>query len=805
MLPQDTFEIPPTPGPPAPSRVDRGRLLRGARIVALVVALGLVPLTVGSFLVERQSRDAELIHLDASLTNVADAEAGALEAYFARARAIVLVSARNPAFRSLYGSAGGRTPAVTATGETIGEVNAALAYLEQLYPDSIGEACFIDSRGPELARVVRGERAPVADLSPDESDAPFFAPAFRRRPGQISQAEPYVSPDTREWVISNATQIAGLPGGSRAIVHFEVTIESFRQASAELAGGFEVAVVDAGSGRVLFDSAERQVPGTRLGRPGDRRYVSVVRQGDAAGVVDLAGSRTVYRRLAVDTGNANDWFVVASAPPPPTAGLGVLLKPTAIALLFVLVAIGLWIAHRWLRRSDEATTDPLTGLPNRRLFNDRIAQALATARREGQPLAVMLIDLDRFKEVNDALGHHFGDVLLQEVSRRLRRVLRESDTVARLGGDEFALLLPRVPDAATSVEVAEKIRRAIGAPLALKAQLSLEVEASVGIALFPEHGTEAPELLRRADVAMYVAKATRHGQVVYSADQDHGNVERLSLVAELRRAIDQGELVLHYQPKVELGTGEMRCVEALVRWQHPERGLLGPGEFIPMAEHTALIKPLTLYVLERALTDCRRWEDEGITVSVAVNLSAHHLADPGLPADVARILATTGLDPSRLELEITESALMADPARALTILEQLSEMGVALSIDDFGVGYSSLNYLKKLPVGVLKIDRSFVMNMETSPDDAMIVRSTIDLARNLGLRTVAEGVESLRVMNALQALGCDAAQGFHVSRAISADALVEWSRANLGDAAVTGREPGHLSSPEDYPAPSAQA
>ena len=771
---------------------DPRRVARGARILALVVALGLIPLTVGTFLVERQSREQEVVRLDARLATVAYAETSALEEYFARARSIILISAQNPAFRSVYRSSGSRLPGVPARGRTFGEVNAPLAYLEQLYPNSIGEACFIDSRGPELARVVKGERALVADLSPDESGNPFFAPTFRLHAGQVFQAEPYVSPDTREWVISNSTPVAGLPARSRAIVHFEVTIESFRRASADVGrGSFDITVVDGRSGRVVFAADEPQLVGAPLGRPGDRGFVPVARKGGAAGKLDLEGRRTAYRRLTATQHNANDWYVVVGSAPVAEVGLGAIASPTALGFLMVLVAFGLWVTRRWLRRSDEASSDPLTGLPNRRLFNDRIEQALATARREGHSLTVMLIDLDRFKEVNDALGHHFGDLLLQQVSARLREVVRESDTVARLGGDEFAILLPRVRDREAAVDVAEKVRRAIGAPLAVKEGLVLEVEASVGIALFPQHGPGAAELLRRADVAMYVAKATRSGQVVYSTDHDQGNVERLSLVAELRRAIDEQELVVHYQPKVDLNTGEMKGVEALVRWQHPQRGFLGPDQFIPMAEHTALIKPLTLFVLERALTDCRRWEEDGISVSVSVNLSANHLMDAGLPDEVAGLLSAAGLDPGRLELEITETALMAEPARALEVLRGLSELGVVLSIDDFGVGYSSLNYLKKLPIDVLKIDRSFVMNMELSPEDAMIVRSTIELARNLGLRTVAEGVESIIVMERLRALGCDLAQGFYLSRAISADELLKWGRGNEATAAdPSGRRPG---------------
>jgi diguanylate cyclase (GGDEF)-like protein len=758
---------------------DRGRRARAARVVALVVALGLIPLIAGTLALDRQTLRHERTRLDASLANVADAERAALEAYFARARAVILVAAQNPSFRSAYRAADADPRSLATAPARYDGANEALAYLERLYPTSIGEACFIDRRGHEIARAVRGVRAPSDDLSPDETGAPFFAPGFRQRVGQVYQTAPYVSPDTDDWVIANATPIAGLRGGAGAIVHFEVAVESFRRAAAAVGRGrFDITVVDGRTGRVVFDADEPQRIGARLGRPGDRRFEGLARRTVAAGTLDLDGRRGVYRRLHRARGNANDWYVVATAAPPAGTGAAALLSGPVLGLMGVLVVIGLVVARHWLRRGDEAASDPLTGLPNRRLFNDRLEQALATARREGHPLTVMLIDLDRFKEINDALGHHFGDVLLRQVSTRLREALRESDTVARLGGDEFAILLPRGGDTGDSERVAEKIRAAIGAPLTLKDGLTLEVEASVGIARFPEHGREPHELLRCADVAMYVAKAARSGQVVYATDQDEGNIERLSLVAELRRALDQEELVVQYQPKVELTSGAVSGVEALVRWRHPERGLLGPDQFIPMAERTSLIKPLTLFVLERALTDCRGWQDEGIAMSVSVNLSANHLMDTDLPVDVAALVTASGLDPGRLELEITETALMFDPGRALEVLDGLSRLGVKLSIDDFGVGYSSLNYLKRLPVDVLKIDRSFVMNMEASGEDAMIVRSTIDLARNLGLRTVAEGVESTVTLESLRELGCDLAQGFVFSRPVPADALLEWARAH---------------------------
>ena len=421
--------------------------------------------------------------------------------------------------------------------------------------------------------------------------------------------------------------------------------------------------------------------------------------------------------------------------------------------------IALADAHR------QAVTDSLTGLPNRRLFNDRAERAIARARRDGLRVAVMIIDLDRFKEVNDTLGHRSGDVLLQEVARRLVRSVRESDTIARLGGDEFAVLLPDATDAAGAARAAAALCDVIAEPILLEG-LSLDTEASIGIALFPGDGDDVAQLLQRADVAMYTAKGDHLGYAFYGAEHDHYSPERLALVGELRTGIEEGQLVLHYQPQVDLETGDMAGVEVLLRWQHPVRGLLAPDEFVPLAEHTTLIIPLTLHVITRALAQLVEWDAQGRRLSVAVNVSARNLLDPGFADAVDACLSLAGVEPGRLELEITETVLMANPARAMEVLSRLSDMGVGLSIDDFGTGYSSLDYLKRLPVDVLKIDKSFVMNMADDPADAMIVRSTIDLARNLGLRVVAEGIEDQSAYDMLRSLGCHVGQGFLMSRPV---------------------------------------
>ena len=414
-----------------------------------------------------------------------------------------------------------------------------------------------------------------------------------------------------------------------------------------------------------------------------------------------------------------------------------------------------------------ALHDPLTDLPNRSLFHDRAQQAILASRRDQTGIALMILDLDRFKEVNDTLGHHNGDLLLQEIGTRLRGGLRESDSVARLGGDEFGLLLPNVADGAEALMLGERVRAVLRRPFTLEG-VTLDVEASIGIAIYPEHGDDVDSLLQRADVAMYLAKEDRSGCELYASDRDEYSPHRLALAAELRRALDEKELVLHYQPKADLSDGRIVAVEALVRWQHPEHGLLTPDQFVPLAEATGLIRELTLTVLDEALHQQRVWRDDGIDIRVAVNLSARDLYDLTLPASTAELLAKHDVPPTSLELEITESVIVADPMRARAILNRLSEMGVVLAIDDYGTGYSSLGYLKRLPIDEMKIDRSFVMQMADDRNDAAIVRSTVELGRNLGLKVVAEGVETAAAWAHLKALGCDFAQGYYLSKPVPA-------------------------------------
>lgn len=423
--------------------------------------------------------------------------------------------------------------------------------------------------------------------------------------------------------------------------------------------------------------------------------------------------------------------------------------------------------------SEEALTyqarhDALTDLPNRTFLRERLDAAIA-ATHEVAPFALLFLDLNRFKDVNDTFGHHVGDALLERVTRRMRTSVRGSEFIARLGGDEFAVVLPGADASAATLE-ARRLLSILDAPFHVLDHV-FDVGVSMGIALYPEHGTDSATLMRRADVAMYAAKRTERGHMTYAPDQDPTDPERLRLVAELRSAIDTGGLLLHYQPQVDLATGEMRQVEALVRWQHPERGLLMPGVFIPVAEENNLTGRLTEWVLHEALQQVSAWRSRGLDLRVAVNVSARTLHDEALVVTVRRLLERFHLPVGSLVLEITESGIMLDPERSLQTLVELHQMGVELSIDDFGTGYSSLSYLRRLPAGEIKVDRSFVADMVTNHDSAIIVRSIVDLAHNLGLRVVAEGVEDAETLETLRLLGADMAQGYHLARPLPPAAI----------------------------------
>ena len=440
-----------------------------------------------------------------------------------------------------------------------------------------------------------------------------------------------------------------------------------------------------------------------------------------------------------------------------------LLLPPVIAVYTV--------ASVALDRERRALSDALTNLPNRVLLAERAAAALS-ARESTHVVALALFDLDRFKEVNDTLGHHVGDRLLQVVAQRLAAAVRPCDTVARLGGDEFAVLLPELPDASNAVDAVSRLRQAVTEPIVLEGLL-IDVGASVGLAICPADGVDLDALLQRADVAMYLSKES--GAVEqYDVGRDHNSTSRLAMLGELRLAIETDQLELHYQPKAELATGRVTGVEALVRWRHPDRGLIPPDDFIPLAERSGLIEQLTAWVLDSALAQVAAWRDQGLLLQVAVNVSVKDLSGFVLTDRVAACLTAYDVPAHLLQLEVTEGSLMAEPVRAGAELGRLAALGVSLSLDDFGTGWSSLGHLRQLPVQELKIDRSFVQRMGDGARDVAIVRSVVDLARGLGMSVVAEGVEDERTWVALREVGCDVAQGWWLARALPADELVTW-------------------------------
>ena len=449
----------------------------------------------------------------------------------------------------------------------------------------------------------------------------------------------------------------------------------------------------------------------------------------------------------------------------PVLALGVVLASAALVASLARVLF----SHRQLQflaeSRREARTDELTGLANRRMFWETLTARLETAGPDGS-IAVLLIDLNRFKEINDSLGHRVGDEILRQLGPRLASVLRPGDTLARLGGDEFGLLLSPPGDRSVACQVAERVHAVLKEPFPLSG-VTLRIDASTGISIAPLHGDDADTLLQKADVAMYEAKRSQLAWTVYSPQRDVHTKQRLELVEDLRDAISGQGLVLYYQPKLNLRTGRIEGVEALVRWDHPTKGLLSPAAFVDLAEHTGLIGPLTINVLKQAVRQCSDWARRGIVPHVAVNLSAANLLDDDLASTLAGVLEAENVPGSALTLEITENSVMADPARSLMLLDELRALGCELSVDDYGTGFSSLKYLRDLPVSELKLDRSFVLDL-SDPRAMSIVRSTVELSHSLGLRMVAEGIEDQPTLDLLRELGCDQAQGYLISHPVPA-------------------------------------
>jgi diguanylate cyclase (GGDEF)-like protein len=456
-----------------------------------------------------------------------------------------------------------------------------------------------------------------------------------------------------------------------------------------------------------------------------------------------------------------------------TGTLGIVLIGMTFLIFQYLVGQLLKSKSRGEKLHRIATIDGLSGLANRDAFSVCVEEAIAEADADTR-LALMLIDLDRFKEINDTLGHHYGDELLRELGPRLAACVGEAGLVARLGGDEFVVLVGQLTDDPAPLHaLGGRLLACVAEPFEID-ELSISVVASIGISRFPIDGHDLNELLRCADVAMYSAKEAHSGCKLYAATLDHHSVRRLSLLGDFQRGLSGSELVVHFQPIICPDDLVVRGAEGLIRWMHPEHGLLAPGTFVETVEQTEMIRPLTLFVLERSIAQCARWRHSGRELSVSVNLSVRNLLDANLPQEVDALLKAYRLSPSALQLEITESMIMKDPERVLATVEQLNLLGVRLSVDDFGTGFSSLAILKRLPIDELKIDRSFVSQMLADESDLIIVRSTINLGHDLGLRVVAEGVEDASTLEYLATLGCDLVQGFHVSKPLSAEAFMDW-------------------------------
>ncbi|GAA3441857.1 putative bifunctional diguanylate cyclase/phosphodiesterase [Planomonospora venezuelensis] len=582
-----------------------------------------------------------------------------------------------------------------------------------------------------------------------------------------------------------------------ALLHYGLPVALLVQAVAILVNG---AVTRRARHRVLFNVAQVTLAytaaGAVLGAFGHRAVPAagrvpagndllaiglaglayfVVRALLVSGAVALHERRSIHRVIRTTIGHQS--LVYAGL-----LGLAPLVvvvmnhSPALVPLFVAPMAAVYFTATLSVRRDHQAMHDGLTGLPNRKMLVLRTEEALAEARaREGERVGLLLLDLDRFKEVNDTLGHPVGDRLLQMVAHRLTHSVRPGDVVARLGGDEFAVLLPSVRDAAAAREVAARLRVALTEPARLEG-MTFDLDASVGIALYPDHAPDFELLMQRSDVAMYLAKEGRSGVELYLADKDRNSPERLSLLGDLRRAIDRSELRLHYQPKLDLAAGQVRGVEALLRWRHPVRGMVSPGDFVPLAEQSYLMRQLTEYVIDAALEQAAHWWHTGLHEQISVNVSARDLLDSALPDRLEAGLARYRLPPKAIQLEVTERILMTDQAYTADAVRALASLGVPLALDDFGTGYSSLVRLQRLPVSEVKIDASFVRRICDSRDDERIVRSIVDLVRSLGLRSVAEGVESAEVAARLAEMGCDLGQGWWFAEAMSAVDATAWLR-----------------------------
>jgi len=681
----------------------------------------------------------------------------AFTSYFERARSLDLLLAQNPALQPSAGQ-----------GVDNAAANRALGYLQDLYPGAIGEACLTDDRGHELASVVEGVAVPVADLSTTKKRTAFFHPTLTLHSGEVHQAAPYVSRATKKWVISNATWIRQ-PNGRPLIVHFEVALDTFHQYLTTSSAKRHVAVVARTTGRVVLQD-DTALPATSpAGRFPTFPAAAALRSDTArTGTIKVDGRRAAVSEVTSTAGNANDWVVVewstASASfVPPWVGGAATAVGVGLILFFLVI----------LRRQQSswrmaARLDHLTGMSNRKVLEEALDAAVAAAAQPGgDRVAVLSLDLDGFKQINDTLGHDKGDLVLQEIGRRLHANTFDYDTAARLGGDEFAVVLRQLREADDVGAVAHRLREALIRPIDIDG-VARFIGASVGASVYPDHGRSSAELLRAADAAMYEAKKGRDGVRVYDAGTMAG-VNASGLAAELLLAIENEEVELAFQPEYALETGQVVGVEALARWRRAGDAYVPPSEFIPLAEQTGLIRQLTHLTLRKALDEARVWHEAGVRVPVSVNLSAQLVADRSLRADVVGLLTERALGGEALVLEITETAIIKDLEVAIEVLQDMRSIGVRVELDDFGSGYAGFKALYELPLDGVKIDRELVNDL--SSGGQRLLAATIDIGRRLGLKVVAEGIEDEVILELVRRLGSHTAQGFHLARPMSPEAL----------------------------------
>jgi diguanylate cyclase (GGDEF)-like protein len=734
--------------------------IRYVQVFALLTGLLVLVLSVVTNVLSARSRNVEA--QDNELGIALRQQTDALTAYFDRAGSIGLVLAGNPAFTDFYRAPGTMMEKVESSGALIHRVQEALSGLEALFPGMIGEACFIDSGGQEIARIVDGVAAAPAQLSAHEDHNAFFAPTLALGPGKVHQARAYQSPDTHDEVISNSTVVEA--AGQRGLVHFEIALASFRMP--ETAAGVTASIIETDTGQTLVDTRTTGI------QSADSTTTLLVARPDGTGIVTVGSRRIAFHRIARTVSNANAWTVAVSAPAVTTGwtrGLGVgPLALVAAALLAITTAgIGAWKQLTTARHA--SLHDALTGLPNRTLLRQRLQSELQGGGRVG----LLSVDLEGFTEVNDQLGHPYGDQLLRLVGDRLREGAPTDATVARLGGDDYAVLLLGAGQA-DATRTAERLLTILHHTFEIDGT-GIDLEASIGVACAPDHGDEADVLLRHADTAMHLAQQQHDGAQTYNPAGERHTPNRLALLGDLRRALDaDDQITVHYQPKVDLQTGDLAGVEALVRWRHPSLGLVPPDRFISLAETTTLIHALTDRVLGIAVRQAQQWRATGHDIPVAVNLSTRCLHDESLPIRVFDLLDEVGLPSSMIELEVTESMAMRDPERVERVLAALHGGGARLSIDDFGTGYSSMSYLQRLPVDELKIDRSFIQQMDSGDSGTVLVNAAISLGHNLGLTVVAEGIEDAGTAVRLRELGCDIAQGYHFGRPMPPADLMAW-------------------------------